>query len=151
MQEQYLINEISQHSQHRGMPFYGASDNFNFTTGRSSFTPGISIKSVPLTDMSVKGDTGYSKLDIEVGNLRQNFKPGDRIRGIVVNSQLAKEEGKKIVGILHKILPNYLTGEIRVWVRNQKTLALTEVYMDSIERVYENAVLSFSQFISLNS
>lgn len=151
MQDTQNINEMSQHSHHRGMPFYGASDNFNFTTGRSSFTPGISIKSVPLQDMSVKGDTGYSKLDLEVGNLRQHFKPGDRIRGIIVNSKLHKEEGKKIVGLLHKILPNYLTGEIRVWVRDQKTLKLTEVYMDSIERVYENAVLSFSEFISLNS
>lgn len=142
---------MSYHQRHRGLPFYGASDNFNFTTGRSSFTPGISIKSVPLTDMSVKGDTGYSKLDIQVGNLRQMFKPGDRIRGIVVNSYLKKEDGKKMVGTLHKILPNYLTGEIRVWVRDPKTLKLTEVYMDTIERVYENAILSFSQFISLNS
>jgi hypothetical protein len=142
---------MSQYQRHKGLPFYGASDNFNFTTGRSSFTPGISIKTVPLQDMSVKGDTGYSKLDIEVGNLRQHFKPGDRIRGIVVNSHLTKDTGKKIVGTLHKILPNYLTGEIRVWVRDTKTLKLTEVYMDTIERVYENAVLTYSQFISLNS
>lgn len=145
------INERNIGGQNKGLPFYGAQDNFNFTTGRSSFTPGISIKSVPLTDMSVKGDTGYSKLDIEVGNLRQNFKPGDRIRGIIVNSQLNREEGKKIVGLLHKILPNYLTGEIRVWIRDQKTLKLTEVYVNTIERVYENAALTFSQFISLNS
>jgi hypothetical protein len=142
---------MSYYQRHKGLPFYGASDNFNFTTGRSSFTPGVSIKTVPLQDMSVKGDTGYSKLDIEVGNLRQQFKPGDRIRGIVVNSYLTKDTGKKMVGTLHKILPNYLTGEIRVWVRDTSTLKLTEVYMDTIERVYENVVLTYSQFISLNS
>ena len=46
-----------------GLPFYGSKGDFNFTVGRSKFTPGISIKSTPLTDMSVKGDPGFSQFD----------------------------------------------------------------------------------------
>lgn len=130
------------------LPFYGTRGDFNFTSGKSQFTPGISVKQVPLTDMSIKGDTGWSELDMAVGKLRQWYKPGDRIRGIVVNSQLDNDKGKVIVGKLHKLLPNYNTGEIRAWIKNPKTLKLTEVYVDTIERLYENRALSFQNFIN---
>ncbi len=131
-----------------GLPFYGSKGDFNFTSGKSQFTPGISVKQVPLTDMSVKGDTGYSELDLLVGRLRQNYKPGDRVRGILVNSQLGDAAGKPIIGKLHKFLPNYTTGEIRAWIKDTKTLKLTEVYIDTIERIYEGRAMTFASFIN---
>ena len=39
----------------RGIPFYGSKGDFNFTIGRSQFTPGISIKQATLTDLSHNG------------------------------------------------------------------------------------------------
>lgn len=133
----------------RSIPFYGAQGDFNFTVSRSQFTPGISIKNAPLTDMSIKGDPGYSELDMKLTKLKFYFKPGDRVRGIRVNSMLDGSNGKVIVGKLLKIVPNYSNDSIRVWVKNPKTLKTEEIYIDSIERIYESShrALSFSQFI----
>jgi hypothetical protein len=148
LNENFNASAMSRGNFANGLPFYGSKGDFNFTSGKSQFTPGISVKQVPLTDMSVKGDTGYSELDMMVGRLRQNYKPGDRIRGVIINSQVSSDRGKVIVGKLHKLLPNYMTGEIRAWVKDPKTLKLTEVYVDTIEKLYENRALSFSQFIN---
>lgn len=133
----------------RGIPFYGTKGDFNFTAGRSKFTPGISIKLVPLIDMSVNGDPGFTKLDRLVAKLRHYFKPGDRIRGLVINSQLTSENGHIAVGKLYKIRPDYSNDHVRVWIKDPRTLNVKEVYVDSIERIYEssNRALSFSQFL----
>jgi hypothetical protein len=54
------------------------------------------------------------------------------------------------VGKLHKIQPDYSNNTIRAWIKNPKTLELQEVYIESIERIYESAhrALTFSQFIN---
>jgi hypothetical protein len=135
----------------RGLPFYGTKGDFNFTVGRSQFTPGVSISQVPLTDMSIKGDPGFTPFDMEVSKLKFYFKPGDRVRGTIVNSQLDSENGRVMVGKLDKIKPDYSTGIIRAWIKNPTTLESVEIYIDTIERIYENLsnkALSFSQFIN---
>jgi hypothetical protein len=135
----------------RGLPFYGTKGDFNFTTGKSQFTPGVSIKQVPLTDMSVKGDPGLSQFDMELSKLRFYYKPGDRVRGTIVNSQLTSENGRVIIGKLDKITADYGSNSIRAWVKNPSTLESTEIYINSIERIYESVsrrALNFSQFIN---
>jgi hypothetical protein len=133
----------------RGLPFYGSKGDFNFTVSRSKFTPGISVSQAPLTDMSVKGDPGFSEFDMSISKLKMYFKPGDRIRGIAVNSMLDHENGKMVVGKLHKIVPNYSNNTMKVWVKNPKTLEIQEVYPESIERIYEShRAMSFTQFIN---
>lgn len=133
----------------RGLPFYGTKGDFNFTTGRSKFTPGISVKQVPLTDMSVKGDPGFNDFDMSINRLKMFFKPGDRIRGTLVNSFLDSENGKTIVGKLHKISPDYSNNSIQVWIKNPKTLEIHQVYPESIERIYEShRAMTFTQFIN---
>jgi hypothetical protein len=133
----------------RGLPFYGSKGDFNFTVSRSRFTPGISVSQAPLTDMSVKGDPGFSEFDMSVAKLKMYFKPGDRIRGIAVNSMLDHENGKVVVGKLQKIVPDYSNNTIKVWVKNPKTLEIQEVYPESIERIYEShRAMSFTQFIN---
>jgi hypothetical protein len=145
--ENMMPGALGQRDFARGLPFYGTKGDFNFTTGRSQFTPGVSIKQTPLTDMSVKGDPGISPIDVKMGTLRTFFKPGDRVRGIVVNSQ-ASGKPKTVIGKLHKLLPNYANNTVRVWVTDPKTLKVTEVYVDTIERMYENLALTFEQFIN---
>ncbi len=49
------------------------ADVDNFTTGRSQFTPGISVKQAPLTDMSIKGDPGFTPFDNHVGSGRTDL------------------------------------------------------------------------------
>lgn len=134
----------------KGLPFYGTKGDFNFTAGKSQFTPGISVTQVPLTDMSVNGDPGYSQFDLAVNKLKFYFKPGDRVRGTIVNSQIDSENGKVIVGKLHKIVPDYSNSSIRAWIKNPSTLESIEIYVDTIERIYETSsikALCFSQFI----
>jgi len=135
----------------RGLPFYGTKGDFNFTVGKSQFTPGVSISQVPLTDMSINGDPGYSPHDMAISKLRFYFKPGDRVRGTIVNSHINSEKGKVMVGKLHKIIPNYANGSIRAWIKDPNTLESVEIYVDTIERIYENRsskALSFTQFIN---
>jgi hypothetical protein len=135
----------------RGLPFYGTKGDFNFTVGRSQFTPGISIKQTPLADMSIKGDPGYTPFDLAISKLRFYYKPGDRVRGTIVNSQLTSENGRVIIGKLDKIEPNYSNNTIRAWVKDPSTLECTEIYVDTIERIYESVsskALTFSQFVN---
>jgi len=134
-----------------GLPFYGTKGDFNFTVGKSQFTPGVSVKQVPLTDMSVKGDPGTTELDNEMSKLRLFFRPGDRVRGVIVNSQIGSENGKVTVGKIVKIVPNYSNGSIRCWIRNPNNFEVVEVYADSIERIYESSsrrAMSFAKFIN---
>jgi len=135
----------------RGIPFYGTKGDFNFTVGRSSFTPGISVKQVAMTNMSVNGDPGYTDFDQALNKIKFYFKAGDRVRGISINSHIKNENGKVVVGKLHKVKPDYSNNTIRVWIRDPKTLKTQEVYVESIERIYEsssNWALTFSQFIN---
>jgi hypothetical protein len=148
LNENFTMSAMSRGNFANGLPFYGSKGDFNFTSGKSQFTPGISVKQVPLTDMSIKGDTGYSELDLLVGRLRQNYKPGDRVRGILINSQLDNSAGKPIIGKLYKFLPNYNTGEVRAWIKDTKTLKLTEVYINTIEKIYEGRAMTFANFIN---
>jgi hypothetical protein len=132
----------------RGIPFYGIKGDFNFTLGRSQFTPGISIKQTPLTDMSRPGDPGFTPMDYMMGRLKSYFKPGDRVRGVEVNS-LLRDRPKTIIGKIVKIKPDYSNDSIRVWVKDQKTLKMYEIYVESMEKIYESQglALSFNQFV----
>lgn len=135
----------------RNLPFYGSRGDFNFAVGRSKFSPGISIKQVPLTNLSVNGDPGFTDFDRSVSTIRQFFKKGDRIRGILVNSHISGAGPKMLVGRVHKIRPDYSNGTIRVWIIDPKTLETQEVYAESIERIYESSgfrAMSFQQFIN---
>lgn len=147
LNENMTTSAVGQRDFAKGLPFYGTKGDFNFTTGRSQFTPGVSIKQSPLTDMSIKGDPGIRPIDIKMGTLRTFFKPGDRIRGIVINSH-ASGKPKTIIGKLHKLIPNYANDTVRVWVTDPRTLKITEVYVDTIERMYESRALTFEQFIN---
>ena len=100
--------------------------------------------------MSIKGDPGASPFDLQVSKFRFYYKPGDRVRGMIVNSAVNSKNGKMMVGKLHKIVPDYSTNTIRAWIKNPSTLESIEIYIDTIERIYESTIkaLGFSQFIN---
>jgi hypothetical protein len=134
----------------RGLPFYGQKGDFNFVTGRSQFTPGISIKLVPLSDMSRKGDPGIGEFDSNVNIIKQYYKPGDRVRGILVNSQLDSENGRVVIGKLESVKVDRRNHTIKVFIKDPETLEQKEIYVDTMERIYESKyrALSFSEFIN---
>ncbi len=134
----------------KGLPFYGQKGDFNFVTGRSQFTPGVSIKLLPLSDMSRKGDTGVSEFDRNVNIIKYHYKPGDRVRGVLVNSQINNKNGKTVVGRLSEVKVNRRDNTIKIFIKDPSTLEKSEIYIDTMERLYEskNRILSFSQFIN---
>ena len=140
----YRALSFTQHSSfHNGLPFYGTKGDFNFVMGRSQFTPGISVKNVPLKDLSHKGDPGLTEFDSYVNLMKLMFKPGDRVRGTEMNSMLRDEDGNQVVGKFHKMEIDRSNEQVRAFVKNPETLTLTEVYADSIERIYESKSSKF--------
>ncbi len=133
----------------RGIPFYGQKGDFNFVTGRSQFTPGISIKLLPLRDLSRKGDAGISEFDQMLGIIRQHFNVGDRVRGKEVNSYLDSEEGTVSIGRIEKIEIDRKNNSIKVLIKDPETLETSEIYFDSMEKIIESKYYakSFDQFI----
>lgn len=133
----------------QGLPFYGQSGDFNFVMGRSQFTPGISIKQLPLSDMSKNGDAGISEFDMAVNIINKYFRPGYRVRGIKVNSQLDSENGRTIIGRLDKVAINRRDHTIKIYIKDPETLESHEIYVDTMERLYESKYLAmnFSEFI----
>jgi hypothetical protein len=136
----------------RGLPFYGQKGDFNFVMGRSQFTPGVSIKLLPLTDMSRKGgDPGKSEFESNINLIKHYYKPGDRVRGVLVNSKMGKDtDGRIVVGKLNKIDINRRDKTIKVYIIDPSTLESKEIYVDTMERIFESKyrALSFSEFIS---
>lgn len=133
-----------------GMPFYGQKGDFNFTVGRSKFTPGVSIKQLPLSDMSRHGDPGIGDFDQNVNKIRHWYQPGDLIRGALVNSQLKSENGKFIVGRLKNIKVSRRNNTIQIFVIDRQTRQVQEIYVDTMVRIFEynNRALSFSDFLN---
>ena len=135
----------------RGLPFYGEKGDFNFVTGKSQFTPGVSIKSLPLSDMSRKGDPGIGEFDRNVNLIKNYYQPGDRVRGTLVNSQIGSKGPRTVVGKLSKVEINRRDNTIKVYIKDPSTLEVMEIYVDSMERLYESnpwRAKSFSQFIA---
>jgi hypothetical protein len=135
----------------RGMPFYGQKGDFNFVTGRSQFTPGVSIKQVALSDMSRSGDPGISEFDRNINIIKYHYKPGDKVRGILVNSQLETKGGRVVVGRLVEVKVDRRNHTIKAYIKDPRSLKKREIYIDTMERLYESnsfKAMSFSQFIN---
>jgi hypothetical protein len=132
-----------------GLPFYGTSGDYQFTTtNRSQFTPGFQIKITNLTDMSYNGDPGMSDFDSMVNTVRKHFRVGDRVRGLIVNSQIENEEGRYAVGRIVKFDINYSDRTIKVIIKNPETLETQEIYFDSMVRLYEShKIMRFSEYL----
>ena len=56
----------------RGLPFYGKSD-FNFVASRSNFSGGISIKVLPLSDLSRPQSVNINDFDREINQVIRAF------------------------------------------------------------------------------
>jgi len=141
---------FQQRDKMRGLPFTGQSGDFSFVMGRSQFTPGISIKQLPLSDMSRDGDPGISEFDSTINIIDHYYRPGMRVRGMLVNSQLNSKNGRTVIGKLYKIDINRRDNTIKVYIKDPETLKTQEIYVDSMERIYESKyrAFNFSEFIN---
>lgn len=123
----------------RGLPFYGKSD-FNFVASRSNFSTGISIHVLPLSDLSRPQVVKVDDFDREIKHLNQVFKAGSRISGVKVNSPFKgkKGEGETVIGKFESFKIDKPNQVIRAFIRDPKTMKLTEVYPETLTRLNES-------------
>jgi hypothetical protein len=125
----------------RGLPFYGQKGDFNFVTGKSQFTPGVSIKLLPLKDLSLVGSE-RKPTDFEryINHVKKFFKPGDRVRGTEINSQFESndDDGTLVVGNFERFEIDYDNKRVRTFLKNRETMETFEVYPETMERVFES-------------
>ena len=78
---------------------------------------------------------------IYVNTINNMFKPGDRIRGIEMNSMLKEEDedGTQVVGRFDKIKVDYDNQQIRAFIKDPSTMKTTEVYPGTMERIMESS------------
>ena len=84
-----------------GLPFYGKSD-FNFVASKSPFSNGISIKLLPLADLSRPEAVVTDEFDMDIRALNNQFKKGSRITGVKINSTFTnkKKEPRQLEHLL---------------------------------------------------
>jgi hypothetical protein len=123
----------------KGLPFYGKGD-FNFIASRSNFSNGISIRVLPLSDLSRPQNVEVDDFEQEVKAMSQAFKKGSRIGGIKVNSVFKNKNGEPdhIIGTFESFKIDRATKTIRAFIRDPKTMDLVEVYPETLSRLNES-------------
>lgn len=122
-----------------GLPFYGRSD-FNFAASKSPYSNGISIKILPLSDLSRVIPTNVDSFENGIKDLSNRFKKGTRIRGVKVNSTFTnkKREPKIIIGKFESLKIDRKSKSIRAFIKDPKTLDIIEVYPETLDRLTES-------------
>lgn len=123
----------------RGLPFYGKGD-FNFIAARSNFSSGISIKVLPLSDLSRVQPVEIDEFDQEVKELNSLFKKGSRISGVKVNSIFKNKNNKPdyIIGKFEGLKIDRQQKAIKAFIRDPKTMKVEEVYPETLSRLNES-------------
>lgn len=122
----------------RGLPFYGKGD-FNFIASRSNFSTGISIKVLPLSDLSRVQPVDTDEFDQEIKELNSIFKKGSRLSGVKVNSVFKNKGGSPdyCIGKFEGFKIDRKQKTIRAFVRDPKTMKISEVYPETLSRLNE--------------
>lgn len=122
-----------------GLPFYGKSD-FNFVASKSPFSNGISIKLLPLADLSRPEAVVTDEFDMDIRALNNQFKKGSRITGVKINSTFTnkKKEPTMIIGKFEGLAIDKGTKTIRAFITDQQTFKKVEVYPESLNRLTES-------------
>lgn len=135
----------------RGLPFYGKGD-FNFVASKSNFSGGISIKVLPLSDLSRPQIVNVNDFDREIKHLNQAFKTGSRISGVKVNSQFKGKRGEPevVIGKFESFKIDAANQTIRAFIKDPKTLKSIEVYPETLSRLNEaksHVAKTFLEFV----
>lgn len=123
----------------KGLPFYGKGD-FNFIASRSNFSTGISIKLLPLSDLSRVQPVQTDEFDQEIKELNQLFKKGSRISGVKINSTFKNKGGSPeyVIGKFEGLKIDRKQRAIRAFIRDPKTMKVVEVYPETLSRLNES-------------
>lgn len=131
------------------IPFQGRGD-YGFVASQSNFTPGITIKMLPLADLSLPQEFELSEFDELIRDLNDQFKPGRRLSGVEINTQHQRGGSTKIFGRFIGFELDRKNKVIRAFIRDSKTNKKVEVYPASLMTVNESSshhTKTFMQFL----
>ena len=130
------------------IPFQGRGD-VGFVASQSTFTPGITIKLLPLADLSRPQEVETSEFDQIVADLNDQFRPGKRLSGVEVNTQHQKGGSKKVFGRFIGFELDRKHQVIRAFIRDSELNKKVEVYPASLMSVNESNghAKTFMQFL----
>jgi hypothetical protein len=130
------------------IPFQGRGD-FGFVASQSTFTPGITIKLLPLADLSRPQEIETSEFDQLVADLNDQFRPGKRLSGVEVNTQHQKGGSNKVFGRFLGFELDRKHQVIRAFIRDSELNKKVEVYPASLMNVNESTghTKTFMQFL----
>jgi hypothetical protein len=130
------------------IPFQGRGD-FGFVASQSTFTPGITIKLLPLADLSRPQEVETSEFDQLVADLNDQFRPGKRLSGVEVNTQHQKGGSNKVFGRFIGFELDRKHQVIRAFIRDSELNKKVEVYPASLMSVNESNghAKTFMQFL----
>lgn len=131
-----------------GLPFYGRSD-FNFAASKSPYTNGISIKILPLSDLSRAEPNDVDEFESQLIELNNEFRIGSRISGIKINSTFTNKKRNPtiIYGKFKGFKIDRKTKTIRAFIQDPKTLKVIEVYPSSLNRLNESRSYKAKTFV----
>ena len=119
------------------IPFQGRGD-FGFVSSQSNFTPGITIKMLPLRDLSRPQQVNPSEFDELVKELNQQFIPGRRLSGVVINSNHQKKGGERVIGRFLGFKLDRKNQIIRAFIHDSEINKRVEIYPETIGLVNES-------------
>jgi hypothetical protein len=131
------------------IPFQGRGD-FGFVASQSNFTPGITIKLLPLADLSLPQEVETSEFDQLINDLNDQFRPGKRLSGVEVNTQHQKGGSHKVFGRFIGFQLDRKNQVIRAFIRDSASNKKVEVYPASLMAVNEASshhTKTFMQFL----
>jgi hypothetical protein len=131
------------------IPFQGRGD-FGFVASQSNFTPGITIKLLPLADLSLPQEVETSEFDQLINDLNDQFRPGKRLSGVEVNTQHQKGGSHKVFGRFIGFQLDRKNQVIRAFIRDSASNKKVEVYPASLMTVNEASshhTKTFMQFL----
>jgi len=130
------------------IPFQGRGD-FGFVASQSNFTPGITIKLLPLADLSRPQEVETSEFDQLIADLNDQFRPGKRLSGVEVNTQHQKGGSNKVFGRFIGFELDRKHQVIRAFIRDSESNKKVEVYPASLMTVNESGghAKTFMQFL----
>lgn len=131
------------------IPFQGRGE-MGFVASQSNFTPGITIKILPLSDLSLPQEVEISEFDQLVNDLNNQFRPGKRLSGVEVNTQHQKGGSNKVFGRFIGFELDRKHQVIRAFIRDSVSNQKVEVYPASLMTVNESAshhTKTFMQFL----
>lgn len=130
---------------------YGGQGGMEWITKRGVFATPMVIKMLPIKDMALppSGDT-YNDFDALVFNIKTSLPMGAKVKAIKV------VENKGITGFISGVKVDYEKQRVRIFVRENETNQVAEVYPESVfrdisVRECKSYVMGLSEFIEKNN